>query len=192
MGYPRVSAAWQGEDRQDKLFSEPHCTPQNCNLRHAKCKFYAENWMEEKESMNINIKSIKINCSGQGEQKRWVFKRPSGLIPKHIFFSSFECVIKKMSTKSLQGLPLGFCLLRGPWSWCCKAAIQRDHKVFPATTSFIFLPVRLQFLKLIISPRSLKRLLNYPYRKALPENNASDPKSPPLQNSDSGFCSDTF
>lgn len=99
------------------------------------------------KSMNINIKSIKINCSGQGEQKRWVFKRPSGLIPKHIFFSSFECVIKKMSTKSLQGLPLGFCLRRGPWSWCCKAAIQRDHKVFPATTSFIFLPVQLQFLK---------------------------------------------
>ena len=90
-----MSTARQGEDRQAKLFSEPHCTSQNCNLHHANCKFYAENWREEEERMNINIKRIKINCSGQREQKPWVFKRPPGLIPKHIFSSSFECLTKK-------------------------------------------------------------------------------------------------
>jgi len=51
-----------------------------------------------------------------------------------------------MATKSLQGQPQGFCLLRRPWPWRCKGTVQRDHKVFPTTTSFIVLPVWLQLL----------------------------------------------
>lgn len=43
-------------------------------------------WKEKKEEMNIKIKCIKTNCSGQGEKKGSVFKSLPGLISKHFLF----------------------------------------------------------------------------------------------------------
>lgn len=176
MRYPYLSTDQQGEDKQAKLFSEPHSTSQI-----ATCIMWTADFTKKtggrkrKEWMNINIKYIKINRSGQRDQKRWVFKRLWSHSQPHFLFLIWMCN-QKMATKSLQGQPQ-MCVCSEAHS--PDAAIQRHHKVSP-TSSFIFLHVWLQFLNWTISPHPLKKLLNYPYRQAPPESNGPNRKSSPL------------
>lgn len=136
VGYPQVSTAQRAEHRQAKLCSEPLGASQRYKLHRASGRSYAENCREER--VNGNRKCSQTNHLAHGQQKRWASRTPSGLALKDIFSSSFGCVI----TNWLQNHSTAHLRLSQVSSEADSAkGRSRDHKAFPATTSFIFLPV---------------------------------------------------